>query len=1459
MTINAQRECDETFENVPQCTNCRVQWGAGVVTRRQAAVEKQSDATSTSQQPSQQQEPSGTDQNAPVSSPENNVSERSNENLENEQVSENDQPVENNGLNEEELSYFIASNSEAKTYFNKQLILSSTILVQITGPRGVSMAQHLPAFRRHLQKILDDVCKNAKPHEHFQILIGCKNETSNYMSTPFYRADEPHAIARVMSLINQSVHSNAKWMLDDEIEVIVKHVKNHPKVAVAGGSRHIATCPEATAKERRSIISIPNKDNMCLPRAIAVLEHAKKLEKAKADKVKDRKILAKLEANYSTVRRKKSSFQTDEALRICREAVISSKKPCGDAEIRNIENSKNIFIKVLAADMYLKFAYDGVTMNPRDGLEPDEFNTYFVYRRYIPETKQYHVDAIKTRKAFFKKKLFCNYCNKEFLFRNRHICRDIKHWCYSCWDRKCDDTDETFPTNKFCNICGIRFRSEKCQNIHEREGVCKKDYFCQDCKQIVPRISFPKKNRLAPNNKPPEMCYETNDQIKRRHECTKKCHLCKEKIDGVFHKCYIQKVPFKEPSEKLLFYDFETDQSSKIHEPIYCHIMWFDPATNEWKEKHFWVKTCEGGNVLNAVGKFLFSKDFTGYTMIAHNMKAFDGCFLLRYLGQNCLKATPIFAGRKIMALNVRPLKIRLIDSLNFLPFPLAQFEKSFGLQECTKGYFPHFFAAPKNYSYKGDLPPMEAYGHNGMRPAGREAFIKWHQEVSSSVTDEPKFDFERDIAIYCRQDVHVLKEGCMAFRDLIMKVTDNECDPFQYTTLASISTAIFKAKFMKENTIAAVPPNGYADVQNFSSTSLEWLEWMRQKNGISNMKHIGNSPVGEATIGSFRVDGIDLTTQTAYDFHGCYFHGCPKCFPDRQQLNTGLGKTYHAAYEATCDKSLILMMQDWNYVEIWECEWKRMKQENPEIAKFVQENKNRLTPVNPFDSFFGGRVEVFKMVVDDGSLMNYEDVTSLYPFINATKRYPVGHPEIILSDFGEFDDICDRFFGFIKCTIMPPDQLYLPVLPGKYGTDKKLLFTLCRTCAEERIPEKRCTHTGGDRALTGTWFTEEVKLAVSKGYKIQEVFGIYHFPETSTELFADYIRLFYKLKLTTSGIPPHCKTEEDLEAYIAEVAEKENIFLSKEDFENNPGMRLISKLLINSLWGKFGLRRNLPSHQFCTTMQEISNLLNNETVEVTNILPMHENMALVTHRKKDADFYEINNYANIYIASVTTAWARIEIYNHADRVGIRSAYMDTDSLFYKADLKNPENNLPRGAFLGDLTNELKIPGDYVSQFYSGGPKNYGFRTLKGEECLKVKGFSLNYVNRQAFTFDNMKEVILNSIDIDPHGDDIVDNNVQVSKIKTFKARADHNREKRIKIMDEHHSKNPDQASSIATGNAISVYNPTAIARSTTWELLSKAEQKMYTVCYDKRIVTADFDTFPFGYRFPSPAAEPNC
>jgi len=44
------------------------------------------------------------------------------------------------------------------------------------------------------------------------------------------------------------------------------------------------------------------------------------------------------------------------------------------------------------------------------------------------------------------------------------------------------------------------------------------------------------------------------------------------------------------------------------------------------------------------------------------------------------------------MLLEIKYLRIRIIDSSNFIQGPLSSFPKTFGLKELKKGYLFHFF-----------------------------------------------------------------------------------------------------------------------------------------------------------------------------------------------------------------------------------------------------------------------------------------------------------------------------------------------------------------------------------------------------------------------------------------------------------------------------------------------------------------------------------------------------------------------------------------------------------------------------------------------------------------------------------------------------------------------------------------------------------------------------------------------
>ena len=89
----------------------------------------------------------------------------------------------------------------------------------------------------------------------------------------------------------------------------------------------------------------------------------------------------------------------------------------------------------------------------------------------------------------------------------------------------------------------------------------------------------------------------------------------------------------------------------------------------------------------------MFDSERSGFTAIAHNSGSYDAYFLLEYLLKNGKKPdTIIYQGSHITYMEIKKeYKIRLIDSLKFLPMKLSKFSKVFGLKE-TKGWFPHLF-----------------------------------------------------------------------------------------------------------------------------------------------------------------------------------------------------------------------------------------------------------------------------------------------------------------------------------------------------------------------------------------------------------------------------------------------------------------------------------------------------------------------------------------------------------------------------------------------------------------------------------------------------------------------------------------------------------------------------------------------------------------------------------------------
>ena len=149
------------------------------------------------------------------------------------------------------------------------------------------------------------------------------------------------------------------------------------------------------------------------------------------------------------------------------------------------------------------------------------------------------------------------------------------------------------------------------------------------------------------------------------------------------------------------------------------------------------------------------------------------------------------------------------------------------------------------------------------------------------------------------------------------------------------------------------------------------------------------------------------------------------------------------------------------NYVEIWDHEWQDLLKKDEQVRKFV-ENLDLKDPIKPRDALFGGRtnaINLFHSCRDDEQI-KYYDVTSLYPFVQKTCKYPKGVPIIITENFS---DNIHEYFGLIQCRIIPPKGLYFPVIPARFNG--KLIFTLCTKCAQQK-QQTECFHNEKDRAI---------------------------------------------------------------------------------------------------------------------------------------------------------------------------------------------------------------------------------------------------------------------------------------------------------------------------------------------------------------------------------------------------------
>ena len=363
-----------------------------------------------------------------------------------------------------------------------------------------------------------------------------------------------------------------------------------------------------------------------------------------------------------------------------------------------------------------------------------------------------------------------------------------------------------------------------------------------------------------------------------------------------------------------------------------------------------------------------------------------------------------------------------------------------------------------------------------------RKEFESWYND---KVNTGYVYKIKDELIEYCMNDVEVLRQGINAFQKEFSLTSG--IDPFQRCiTIASVCMTVFNTHFLEDKTIPILD-NQTMKKDTHSKYSIRWMLYHELKEGIT-INHARNGK--EEKVGHFLVDGFCSDTNTIYEYLGYFWHGCVKCY-SRSTKNPKTGTTMGELYDKTIARLQKLENLDRNIVYIWEHDWKKIVKEDKEARDIIREIEID-QPLLPGDAFYGSRTEAVRpQYLDevDGGKARYLDYMSLYPWVNKYGTYPIGMPEIIIGKKANQKPL-EECFGLVKATVLPPGKLYFPVLPYRY--EGKLYFPLCRQCVETSL-QMKCQHTENERCLSGTWVTTELQEAKKQGYKIVQVYEIWH------------------------------------------------------------------------------------------------------------------------------------------------------------------------------------------------------------------------------------------------------------------------------------------------------------------------------------------------------------------------------
>jgi hypothetical protein len=171
--------------------------------------------------------------------------------------------------------------------------------------------------------------------------------------------------------------------------------------------------------------------------------------------------------------------------------------------------------------------------------------------------------------------------------------------------------------------------------------------------------------------------------------------------------------------------------------------------------------------------------------------------------------------------------------------------------------------------------------------------------------------------------------------------------------------------------------------------------------------------------------------------------------------------------------------------------------------------------------------------------------------------------------------------------------------------------------------------------------------------------------------------------------------------------------------------MNLIAKLLMNSLYGKFGMRMESTKVEMFNIADEIESNLFKDMLDLygktikdfiklgNHVVTVRDSLLHYEYNEKEDMFHGLD--VNIAVASAITGGARMWMSAFKNNPNLNLYYSDTDSYV----LNKPLPSYMVGTKLGQFKLEY-----VVDRAVFLAPKVYGLITTDGKEIIKVKGLT---------------------------------------------------------------------------------------------------------------------------------------